>query len=51
MMVTLAPTEDKSRVKAAQAFEAWRAQAAALTSPDAARLTDVEIALMAREAL
>ena len=51
MMVTLAPIEDQSRLNAAQAFEAWSAQAAALASPDAAQLTDAEIAQMVREAL
>ena len=51
MMVTLAPVEDQSRVNAAHAFEAWSAQAAALASPDAAQLTDAEIAQMVREAL
>ena len=50
MMVTLAPIEDQSRLNAAQAFEAWSAQAAALASQDAAKLTSAEIAQMVREA-
>ena len=41
----------RKRINAAQAFEAWSAQAAALASPDAAQLTDAEIARMVREAL